>query len=47
MRLCNSPDIFQEEMSELMFALAFARAYLGDLSVVSKESFDGNRDHTY
>jgi hypothetical protein len=29
--LCNSPDIFQEKMSELMFGLEFARAYLNDL----------------
>jgi hypothetical protein len=28
MGLCNSPDIFQENMSELMFGLEFARACL-------------------
>jgi hypothetical protein len=27
----DSPDIFQEKMSELMFGLEFARAYLNDL----------------
>jgi len=31
MGLCNSPDIFQEKMSELMYGLEFARAYLDDL----------------
>jgi Reverse transcriptase (RNA-dependent DNA polymerase) len=36
MGLCNSPDIFQEKMSELMFGLEFARAYLDDFLVVSK-----------
>jgi hypothetical protein len=33
--LCNSPYIFHEKMSELMFGLEFARAYLDDLLVVS------------
>ena len=40
MGLCNSPDIFQEKMSELMFGLEFARAYIYDLLVVSKDSFE-------
>jgi len=29
--LCNSPDIFQEKMSELMDGLAFVRTYIDDL----------------
>jgi transposase InsO family protein len=37
MGLCNSPDIFQEKMSELMQGLEFARAYLDDLLVISNE----------
>ena len=37
MGLCNSPDIFQEKMSELMQGLEFARAYLDDLLVISTE----------
>jgi hypothetical protein len=46
MRLCNSPDIFQEKifqekMSELMFGLEFARAYL-NLLVVSKHTFENH-----
>ena len=36
MGLCNSPDIFQEKMSELMVGLEFARAYLDDLLLISK-----------
>ena len=37
MGLCVSPDIFQEKMSELMVGLEFARAYLDDLLIISKE----------
>jgi len=40
MGLCNSPDIFQEKMSELMAGLEFARAYLDDLLIISKQDFD-------
>jgi hypothetical protein len=45
MGLCNSPDIFQEKMSELMFGLEFARAYLDDLLVVSKDTFESHLQH--
>ena len=45
MGLCNSPDIFQEKMSDLMAGLEFARAYLDDLLVVSKGDFDTHLDH--
>ena len=44
MGLCNSPHIFQEKMSELMFGLEFARAYLNDL-LVSKDTFEGHLKH--
>jgi len=37
MGLCVSPDIFQEKMSELMVGLEFARAYLDNLLIISKE----------
>jgi Reverse transcriptase (RNA-dependent DNA polymerase) len=40
MGLCNSPDIFQEKMSELMEGLDFVRTYIDDLLVITKESFD-------
>ena len=45
MGLCNSPDIFQEKMSDLMTGLEFARADLDDLLVVSKGDFDTHLDH--
>jgi len=45
MGLCNSPDIFQEKMSELMVELEFARAYIDDLLVVSKGNFETHMQH--
>ena len=45
MGLCNSPDIFQEKMSELMVGLEFARAYIDDLLVVSKGNFETHIQH--
>ena len=44
MGLCNSPEIFQEKMSELMVGLEFARAYIDDLLVVSSGTFDTHLD---
>ena len=40
MELCNSPDIFQKNMSEPIVELEFARAYIDDLLVVSKGNFE-------
>ena len=40
MGLCNSPDIFQEKMSELMEGLEFVRTYIDDLLVITKGSFE-------
>ena len=40
MGLCNSPDIFQEHMSELMCDLEYVRAYIDDLVVFTKGSFE-------
>ena len=45
MGLCNSPDIFQEKMSELMEGLDFSRAYIDDLLVVSKGNFQTHLKH--
>ena len=45
MGLCNSPDIFQEKMSDLMVGLEFARAYIDDLLVVSKRNFETHIRH--
>ena len=45
MGLCNSPDIFQEKMSELMAGLEFARAYIDDLLVVTQGDFKLHLEH--
>ena len=45
MGLCNTPDIFQEKMIELMAGLEFVRAYLDDLLIVSKGTFEEHVDH--
>jgi len=39
MGLCNSPDIFPEQMSELMDGLAFIQTYIDDLLCLTKGSF--------
>ena len=39
MGLCNSPDIFQEKMSELMTGLEYVRTYLDDLLVITNGSY--------
>src|SRR5688500_8305373 len=44
MGLCNSPDIFQEKMSELMVGLEFTRAYLDNLFLITKGNFDEHLD---
>ena len=36
MGLCNSPDIFQEKMSELVQDLEYVRAYIDDLLIITK-----------
>ena len=44
--LSNSPDIFQEKMSELMDGLEFAKAYLDDLLAITNEtSFETHLQH--
>lgn len=45
MGLCNSPDIFQEKMSDLMRGLEFVRAYIDDLLVLTKGNFDEHLDN--
>jgi len=40
MGLCNSPDIFQEKMSELMDGLEYVRAYIDDLLIISKGTYE-------
>ena len=40
MGLSNSPDIFQEKMSDLMGDLEFVQAYIDDLLIVTRSSWD-------
>ena len=40
MGLSNSPDIFQEKMSELMDGLEFVRAYIDDLLIITDGSYE-------
>ncbi len=42
MGLCNSPDIFQEQMLDLMHDLEFVRAYIDDILCITKDMF---QDH--
>ena len=40
MGLCNSPDIFQERMSELFMGFEYVRTYLDDLLIITKGTLD-------
>ena len=40
MGLCNSPNIFQEKMSELMEGFDYVRTYIDDLLVISSGTFE-------
>ena len=40
MGLCNSPDIFQEKMNELFEGLDYVRAYIDDLLILSKGTYE-------
>ncbi len=42
MGLCNSPDIFQEQMLDLMHDLEFLCAYIDDMLCITKDTF---QDH--
>lgn len=42
MGLCNSPDIFQEKMSELFYDLEFVRCYIDDLLIITKGSLENH-----
>jgi len=46
MGLCNSPDIFQEKMSELMDGLAFVLTHIDDLLCSTKGSFTDHLEKT-
>jgi hypothetical protein len=45
MELCNSPDIFQEKMSELIEGLRFASAYIDDLLIILTGAFSNHLKH--
>jgi hypothetical protein len=45
MGLCNSPDIFQEKMSNLMQGLEVTRAYIEDLLILSTGTFSQHLEH--
>ena len=40
MGLCNSPDIFQEKMNELFAGFEGAMAYIADLLVITKGTYE-------
>ncbi len=40
MGLCNSPDIFQEKMSNLMSDIEYVRTYIDDLLILTKSDWD-------
>ncbi len=40
MGLCNSPDIFQEKMSNLMSDIEYIRTYIDDLLILTKSDWD-------
>ena len=43
--MCNSPDIFQEKINNLIQDLEFAQAYIDDLLVTSKGTFEEHLEH--
>ena len=45
MGLCNSPDIFQEKINDLMDGLEFVRAYLDDVLIPTKGDFEEHLIH--
>ena len=38
--LCNSPDVFQEKMNELLNGLVNVRTYINDLFIISNKLFE-------
>ena len=44
MGLCNSPDIFQEKMSTLMYDLEYVRTYLDDILNITKGDWKDHLD---
>ena len=44
MELCNSPDIFQEKMNELINGLEYIRAYIDYLLIIINSNFEDSCD---
>ena len=44
MGVAGSPDIFQEKMTGLMATLEYVKAYIDDLLIISKDSFQDHLD---
>ena len=42
--LCNSPDIFQEKISNLMYYLEYVRTYINDLLVITNVDWTDHLD---
>ena len=42
MGVCNSPDIFQEKISELFQGFDEVRAYIDDVLVITKENYENH-----
>ena len=40
MGLCNSPDVFQQKMNKLFAGFKYVRAYIDDLLIVTKRTFE-------
>ena len=38
MRLCNSPDVFQEKLTELFHGLEYIWAYIDELLIISNKT---------
>ena len=47
MRVCNSPDIFQENISELFDGFDMVRAYIDDVLVITKSNFEDHLKALY
>ena len=45
MGLCNSPDIFQEKMNKLFAGFEYVHAYIDDLLIITKGSFEDHVKH--
>ena len=44
MGLCNSSDIFQEQVNEFFYGLEYVKAYIDYLLIITKDSFE---DHLH